>query len=130
MSQPYSSSSSSSCEAFGRNVASPYMSMAPRVVEPIRALYPALAHVDGTARHQSVGKGDEPWIHALLLAVGRRIGLAALINTSFNTILGKALEGSFPNEGRERERYDIYRDSMGLNDFLFEGFYLGRWWVG
>ncbi|CAK9067242.1 Nodulation protein NolO [Durusdinium trenchii] len=72
-------------KAFGRNVASPYMSMAPRVVEPIRALYPALAHVDGTARHQSVGKGDEPWIHALLLAVGRRIGLAALINTSFNT---------------------------------------------
>merc|ERR1712232_1457005 len=47
--------------------------------------FPALAHVDGTARHQSVGRSDEPWIHALLHAVGRRTGLAALINTSFNT---------------------------------------------
>ena len=33
----------------------------------------------------SVGTDDEPWIHALLLAVGRRTGLATLINTSFNT---------------------------------------------
>merc|ERR1712190_182699 len=39
----------------------------------------------GTARHQSVGKDDEPWVHALLLAVGRHTGLAALINTSFNS---------------------------------------------
>ena len=75
-------------EVFGREVPSPYMSMAPRVLEHIQKRYPALAHLDGTARHQSVGKADEPWIHALLLAVGRRIGVAALINTSFNTSLG------------------------------------------
>ena len=36
-------------------------------------------------RHQSVSKGDEPWVHALLLAVGSWTGLAALINTSFNS---------------------------------------------
>ncbi|CAE7222655.1 unnamed protein product, partial [Symbiodinium sp. CCMP2592] len=27
----------------------------------------------------------EPWVHQLLLAVGKLTGLAALINTSFNT---------------------------------------------
>lgn len=72
-------------EVFGEEVRSPYMSMAPLVRDNVRARFPALAHLDGTARHQSVGKDDEPWVHALLLAFGRRTGLAALINTSFNT---------------------------------------------
>ncbi|CAE7776819.1 cmcH, partial [Symbiodinium pilosum] len=72
-------------KVFGREVPSPYMTMAPRVLDHIREQFPALAHLDGTARHQSVGKSDEPWLNALLLAVGRRTGLAALINTSFNT---------------------------------------------
>ena len=72
-------------DLFGRNVSSPYMSMAPRVLDATRAKSPALGHLDGTARHQSVEGTDEPWLHALLLAVGRLTGIAALINTSFNT---------------------------------------------
>ena len=72
-------------EVFGRIVPSPYMTLAPVVKPEIRKRFPALAHFDGTARHQSVSKEDEPWIHALLTAVGRLAGLAALINTSFNT---------------------------------------------
>merc|ERR1711948_111246 len=71
-------------EVFGRVIKSPYMTMAPKVRDEIKDKFPALAHLDGTARHQSVGEHDEPWIHALLLAVGKRTGLAALINTSFN----------------------------------------------
>merc|ERR1712046_302142 len=58
---------------------------APRVLDDIRKQFPTLAHLDGTARHQSVDEGDEPWLHSLLLAVGKTTGLAALINTSFNT---------------------------------------------
>merc|ERR1712203_1111119 len=72
-------------EVFGREIPSPYMTMAPRVIKDLQKRFPALAHLDGTARHQSVGKDDEPWIHSLLLAVGKITGLAALINTSFNT---------------------------------------------
>jgi len=49
--------------------------MAPQVLPEIRDRFPALAHLDGTARHQSVSSRDEPWIHALLMAVGKRIGL-------------------------------------------------------
>ena len=45
----------------------------------------AMVHFDGTARHQSVGATDEPWLHQLLLAVSKHTKLAALINTSFNT---------------------------------------------
>ncbi|CAL1155893.1 unnamed protein product [Cladocopium goreaui] len=71
-------------EVFGREVKSPYMSMAPRVLKDVLERFPALSHLDGTARHQSVGEADEPWIHQLLLAVAKHTGLAALINTSFN----------------------------------------------
>merc|ERR1712146_433040 len=72
-------------EVFGNKVKSPYMTMAPKVRDDIKDKFPAIAHLDGTARHQSVGEHDEPWVHALLLAVGRRTGLASLINTSFNS---------------------------------------------
>ena len=72
-------------DVFGERIESPYMTMAPLVKDDVRERFPALAHVDGTARHQSVGAKDEPWIHALLLAVGKKTGLAALINTSFNS---------------------------------------------
>ena len=80
-------------KVFGRVVKSPYMSMAPKVQDDVKEKFPALVHLDGTARHQSVGKEDEPWVHALLLAVGRRTGLAALINFSFNT-KGKPITNS------------------------------------
>jgi len=72
-------------ETFGRSVPSPYMTMAPDVLLEVARSFPALAHLDGTARHQSVSKIDDAWLHALLRAVGKRTGLAALINTSFNT---------------------------------------------
>lgn len=72
-------------QVFGKRVHSTYMSMAPRVQDAVRAKFPAMVHFDGTARHQSVSKGDEPWVHALLHAVGSWTGLAALINTSFNS---------------------------------------------
>eukprot|EP00746_Dinoflagellata_sp_MGD_P084143 gnl/MRDRNA2_/MRDRNA2_334268_c0_seq1.p1 gnl/MRDRNA2_/MRDRNA2_334268_c0~~gnl/MRDRNA2_/MRDRNA2_334268_c0_seq1.p1 ORF type:complete len:161 (-),score=29.34 gnl/MRDRNA2_/MRDRNA2_334268_c0_seq1:105-536(-) len=72
-------------EVFGNLQKSPYMTMAPDVRESVKRRFPAIAHFDGTARHQSVGKQDEPWVHELLLAVRKLIGLGVLINTSFNT---------------------------------------------
>jgi len=59
--------------------------LAPQVQPDIRDRFPALTHLDGTARHQSVAKTDEAWLHALLIAVGKKTGLPALINTSFNS---------------------------------------------
>eukprot|EP00439_Symbiodinium_sp_Y106_P038770 s2117_g4.t1 len=66
-------------QVFGRPIKAPFMEKAPKVRED------SMVHFDGTARHQSVGASDEPWVHQLLLAVGNLTGLAALINTSFNT---------------------------------------------
>eukprot|EP00439_Symbiodinium_sp_Y106_P040207 s4001_g4.t3 len=72
-------------EVFGFKYTSAYMEFAPAVRSEIWKRFPAIAHVDGTARHQSVSRADEPWVHALLLAVAKFTGLAALINTSFNS---------------------------------------------
>jgi carbamoyltransferase len=43
-----------------------------------------VAHVDGTARVQSVHRDDNPLVHRLLREVGRRAGAPVLINTSLN----------------------------------------------
>ena len=49
-------------QVFGQAYKSPYMEMAPHVRRDVLERFPALAHFDGTARHQSVGKTDEPWV--------------------------------------------------------------------
>jgi len=45
---------------------------------------PAVAHVDGTARLQTVVREERPEFHALLEAFGRETGVPVLVNTSFN----------------------------------------------
>jgi carbamoyltransferase len=105
-------------EVFGRVIKSPYMTMAPRVRDEIKYKYPGIAHFDFTARHQSVGKQDEPWVHALLLAVGRRTGLAALINTSFNR-KGKPIVNTVKEcLAMLSEEKDL--DYVLIEDFLFQ----------
>ena len=45
---------------------------------------PAITHVDGSARPQTVDAGSHPRFHALLRAFERRTGCPILLNTSFN----------------------------------------------
>jgi len=49
-----------------------------------RSDVPAITHVDGTARIQTVGPQPNPRFHALLRAWHERTGCPVLINTSFN----------------------------------------------
>jgi carbamoyltransferase len=46
---------------------------------------PAVRHVDGTARVQTVSRDDNPRYYDLLRAFQRRTGVPVLVNTSFNT---------------------------------------------
>ncbi len=50
----------------------------------IRAPFPAITHVDGTARIQTVSVADNPRFHALLRAFERITSVPVLLNTSFN----------------------------------------------
>jgi carbamoyltransferase len=49
------------------------------------ARIPAVVHVDGTARVQTVDRTDEPGVAALLDAFCAVTGVPVLVNTSFNT---------------------------------------------
>lgn len=70
-------------EIFDLIQASPFMLFACDVRAEYRALLPAITHVDGTARVQTID-GQEPFLRALLMAFYRRTGVAVLLNTSFN----------------------------------------------
>jgi carbamoyltransferase len=54
------------------------------------AQIPAVIHVDGTARIQTVNKSQNPLYHDLLTAFKKKTGVPVLVNTSFNT-LGKPI---------------------------------------
>jgi carbamoyltransferase len=64
---------------------SPYMLFVHRIRPLWRDRIPAAAHVDGTARAQTVDRGAEPVVAGLLDAFAARTGVPVLINTSLNT---------------------------------------------
>jgi carbamoyltransferase len=62
----------------------PYMIAVVDVREEHRASLPAITHVNGSARVQTVTDEDNPAFHTLLRAVGRTTGREMVLNTSFN----------------------------------------------
>ncbi|HEX6964824.1 MAG TPA: carbamoyltransferase C-terminal domain-containing protein [Gemmatimonadaceae bacterium] len=74
-------------EYFDVRGASPFMQFAAPVRHDAAAVIPAVTHVDGTARLQTVARDDDPLLRAVLEAFEARTGVPVLLNTSFN---GKA----------------------------------------
>lgn len=64
---------------------SPYMLFVHRVKPEWRDRIPAVTHVDGTARVQTVHSETEPVVAELLAEFERRTGLPVVVNTSLNT---------------------------------------------
>ncbi len=62
----------------------PYMIFIVRVREAHRAGLPAITHVDGTARVQTVAADSNASFHELLKHVGQTTGREMVLNTSFN----------------------------------------------
>lgn len=69
---------------FGDAVISPYMTLVLPVTPSRRDEIPAVVHVDGTARPQTVSKATEPLYWELLREFERAAGVPVLLNTSFN----------------------------------------------
>jgi carbamoyltransferase len=72
-------------EIFEGPLPSPYMLFVHRVKPEWRDRIPAVVHVDGTARIQTVAPQDEPLVSGLLEAFEARTGLPVVVNTSLNT---------------------------------------------
>ncbi len=69
----------------GGPIPSPYMLFTHRVRDEWRARIPAVVHVDGTARIQTVDSTQEPLVACMLAAFERRTGVPVVVNTSLNT---------------------------------------------
>jgi carbamoyltransferase len=63
---------------------SAFMLLAPAVVQDKKALIPAVTHVDGTARVQTVNKNTNAKLWSLVKEFENITGIPVLINTSFN----------------------------------------------
>jgi carbamoyltransferase len=73
-------------ELFTRGpIPSPYMLFVHDVVPQWRDRIPAVVHVDGTARIQTVDEAAEPLVARMLVEFERRTGLPVVVNTSLNT---------------------------------------------
>ncbi|MEU6341877.1 carbamoyltransferase C-terminal domain-containing protein [Streptomyces sp. NPDC046977] len=102
-------------EFFTLGQQAPYMSMASGVTNKTRERVPAIVHANGTSRLQTVAREQNPFMHAVLTAFGRRTGVPVLINTSLN-VKGK------PICGTPEMALECLSDS-GLDALLLEG----RW---
>jgi predicted NodU family carbamoyl transferase len=65
---------------------SPFMSVTASVREDKRAVIPAVTHVDGTSRIQTVTLEDEPMFYKMIAKFFKQTGVPMVLNTSFNTL--------------------------------------------
>jgi carbamoyltransferase len=63
---------------------SPFMQFAAPVHPEAAGIIPAVTHVDCTARLQTVGEHDDPFMRSLLKEFEKRTGVPVVLNTSFN----------------------------------------------
>ncbi len=69
----------------GGPIPSPHMLFTHRVRDGWAERIPAVVHVDGTARIQTVSHDEEPLVHRMIAAFEQRSGLPVVVNTSLNT---------------------------------------------
>ncbi|WP_250520466.1 carbamoyltransferase C-terminal domain-containing protein [Caballeronia sp. NCTM1] len=63
----------------------PFMLFVFDVRDDMKTRIPAVTHIDGTARVQTVNRAQHPLYYDLLAAFKARTGVPVLVNTSFNT---------------------------------------------
>jgi carbamoyltransferase len=76
---------SRAAELFQGPLPSPYMLFTHRVAAEWIDRIPAVVHVDGSARIQTVDPADEPLVARMLETFADRTGLPVVVNTSLNT---------------------------------------------
>jgi len=94
---------------------SPYMLFTHRALRPEQI--PAVVHVDGTSRAQTVSEAQNPYMYAILSEFKRLTGVPVLINTSFN-LKGEPIV-SGPSDAL-KTFFASGIDSLALEDYLVE----------
>jgi carbamoyltransferase len=102
---------------FDRARYSPFMLFVYPVKDEMAEKIPAVRHVDGTARIQTINKDQHPRYYELLKEFKRITGVPVLVNTSFNT-LGKPIVSS-PRDAIECFWTSPF-DALVIGSFLVE----------
>ena len=68
-----------------QNACYKYMSFSPPVREQYRKVLPAVTHIDGSSRLQTVAKQDNEFIYNILNEFEKLTSVPVLVNTSFNS---------------------------------------------
>lgn len=105
-------------EYFDLPVKSPYMLLAARVKEEKKSIIPAVTHVDGTARVQTVNKKDNPRFYNLIREFYKLTGVPVLLNTSFNI-------NGMPIAETPGDALDCFLKT-GLDFLVLEGFFVSK----
>ena len=69
---------------FEQDIYSPFMMHVAKIKPEWREKLPAVTHVDGTGRLQSVDPESNPVYYQLISALKKRTGIGMVLNTSFN----------------------------------------------
>lgn len=96
----------------------PYMIMTVDVQHEYRPELPAITHVNGSARLQTVSPQGNPDFHGLLRAVGKTTGREMVLNTSFN------VKGQ-PIVNTPREAIDTFLGT-GIDQLFLENVWIRR----
>ncbi len=96
---------------------SPFMTVVCTVIPQRRNEVPAITHVDGTARVQTVSEEGNPQFYALLRAFRERTGIPLVLNTSFN-VRGEPIVCSPQDALFDFEHTDL--DALILENRLLE----------
>lgn len=100
----------------GSEGAAPYMLLTCRVVSKLAL--PAVTHVDGSARPQTVDPAAAPRFAALLAAFERRTGCPVLLDTSFN-VAGEPIVRSPADALASAAEAGL--DAVVIEDFVVDG---------
>jgi carbamoyltransferase len=102
-----------------------YMVLTARAKPEAHARIPAVIHADGTGRLQIVRERTDPLTYVYLKALGRRIGVEAAVNTSFN-VAGPIAQSA-------NQAVNTLRRSKGMDAVLMfaeEGPVFAAWHAG
>lgn len=103
---------------FDIGIEDPFMLKVCNVLPHMRSRLPAITHVDGTARLQTVSRDTNPLYHELIARFGSMSGVPVLLNTSFN-IMGEPIVESPINALR-----CFY--STGLDDLVMGNYLVSK----
>lgn len=95
-----------------------WMNFCPKVREQYKSKLPAVTHVDGTARVQTITREQNPFIYDLITQFKEKTGIGVLVNTSFN-VDGKPILSSY------KDAFKVF-DETQLDRLYLNGYYFSK----